>query len=87
MSTITTRPDVLIDWMPLLASMQADLEAARNNAEQLCALRRQSVALLRASNDRAVVSAHELHDCLAFLQSLMQVEQLAREIARILDTS
>ncbi len=82
MSTVTTSPDVLVDWMPRLASMQADLEAILNTAEPLCALRRESVTQLRASKDHAAVSTHEQNDCLAFLQSLLQVEQLVVEISQ-----
>ena len=62
--------------------MQADLEAVLNAAEPLCALRRESVAQLRASKDQAAVSTHEQNDCLAFLQSLLQVEQLVLEISQ-----
>jgi hypothetical protein len=73
------------DWMPRLASVQADLETFLIEAEPLLAARRNAVALLRASDDGALVNASAEDESRAFLETLIDIEELVRRIHRVLN--
>ena len=83
MSTVSM--GVLADWMPRLASVQAGLETFLHDAEPLLAARRTAVALFGASTDAATVSDCAKDESLAFLERLLDVEQLARDVHRMLN--
>ncbi|MEO8267156.1 MAG: hypothetical protein ABI706_16750 [Ilumatobacteraceae bacterium] len=84
MSTVST--GVLAEWMPRLAAVQADLETFLGDAVPLLAARKSAVELLGASEGATIVSADAEAEHLAFLETLLDIEGLVRDIHRMLNT-
>jgi hypothetical protein len=83
MSTVSM--GVLADWTPRLASIKADLESFLHDAEPLLAARRSAVTQLGASYATLPASGVDKDEPLDFLERLLDIEQLARDVHRMLN--
>jgi hypothetical protein len=76
---------VLAEWLPRLAAVRADLEAFLDDAEPLLAARRSAVAQLASSDATSLDGGAVNDESLDFLERLLDIEQSAREVHRMLN--
>ena len=83
MSTVSI--GVLADWTARLTSVQAELQTFLRDAEPLLAARRSAVAQLAATADASMTTGCARDEPLAFLEAILDIEELARELHRTLN--